>query len=253
MNGWGLPAVEVPDMTGYPGFRPPTQAELGDRSSMLSYLEEKDADIEKYRAHRLLEIARENVEGFIRIIDTYVGDDPVEMQRLSDVRARLVEERNFLETAGDGDGDGVLLDEDLCPEECARGMDADLDGCIDRACGLKEEVLGTQMWWVARMVLLQKARLACWMDKRNKPRAAAGLLWAFGRLVRNFTRIGWIAPGDGERLQTFAKNARNAVLGYMGSLNCAPAGGWMEESRPARTNKPRPGVNRARPASARMR
>jgi hypothetical protein len=49
---------------------------------------------------------------------------------------------NETEDAPDGDNDGILDDDDLCPDENASGHDADADGCIDDSDndGVKNDV-----------------------------------------------------------------------------------------------------------------
>ncbi|MBN2492939.1 MAG: hypothetical protein JXR96_00005 [Deltaproteobacteria bacterium] len=99
-------------------------------------------------------------------------------------------------------------------------MDVDLDGCIDDACGLISEVWKVETWFMPRFVLHVAAVTACMLEKRGKLRAAAMLLRSFRQLVWAYMRVGWIGQQDGQRLRDYAQNAREAMLGDLGGLDC---------------------------------
>ncbi len=223
LDGRGLPAVAALDMSGYPGFREPTAEEKESVERHMEYLAAKRKHVDRYREQRRLEVSIENVDGLFAILDTDRSGNPAAEEKIEEIRARLVMIREALEADVDSDGDGVPDFADECPDECALGMDADRDGCIDSACGLEEEVLKISQgvrWWWALVRLGHKARQACRMEQRDKPRAVAGLLQAFDVLVRNYARSGWVEPDDAEHLRQYAQNARDAALGDLSRLEC---------------------------------
>ncbi|MBN2496988.1 MAG: hypothetical protein JXR96_20520 [Deltaproteobacteria bacterium] len=223
-DGTVLPGVHPPDLTGYPGFREATDEELADEQGAHAYLRERRMSILQYRLVRELEVAQDNTESLLSILGTDASTEPEvreKVQKLTKAAKWSLEAQERLrQHVVDTDGDGLVDADDLCPGECARGMDVDGDGCIDRGCGLVEELCGVAMWFPARMVLWMKARRACWFEQRGRWRAAAGQLRAFERIARAYARMGWVDEKGAEYLRAYAINARDAALGRLDRLDC---------------------------------
>lgn len=103
----------------------------------------------------------------------------------------------------DQDGDGISDSQDACPVENAMGLDADNDGCIDRASGLPSAVgaLDGLPASVERplMAIAQRAASA------PQSKAARGKLIAFINLVEAQRKK--ILEADADMLIAFADNA----------------------------------------------
>lgn len=103
----------------------------------------------------------------------------------------------------DQDGDGIPDSQDACPVENATGLDADHDGCIDRAAGLPSAVAALD-GLPARveqplMAIAERAALA------PHSKAARGKLIAFINLVEAQRKK--ILEADADMLIAFADNA----------------------------------------------
>jgi hypothetical protein len=218
--GGGLPGMAAPPAAGWPGFRPPSAGELADAEGIVDYLQQRRRSLDRYLWHNLDRIVRGNIAGLIAVLDTDASGNPAAEQRLAEHRTLLEDLRHEIDMLADDDGDGVSNRDDLCPDECARGMDADGDGCIDTACGLGEEVGLSVRWWLPGLVLGLKAHRACWHAERGRTRPAVAQLRVFARLVWVFGRLGWISDAAAEHLREYANNARAGLLGDFSRLDC---------------------------------
>ncbi|MBN2492972.1 MAG: hypothetical protein JXR96_00170 [Deltaproteobacteria bacterium] len=223
-DGTILPGMSVSDMEGYPGFREATEAELADLDSALDYLQLRHDFEKNYRMDRLLQLTQDNAAGIVALLETDAGGKPdveARIEMLSEMYGHWLEHAEWLRPRViDTDGDGLRDVDDLCPGECARGMDVNANGCIDRACGLWWETWTAKMWWVPRMVLSTIAHLACTYERLQRWRAAAGMLRSYDRMLRAYARVGWVAKEEAERLGQFATNARDADRGIFERLVC---------------------------------
>jgi len=219
-DGTVIPGVLAPDMAGYPGFRAPTAQELSDPERYSAYLEAKEADVKRYQSRRRTEMALAVTAGLRQVLDTDSGENPAATERIQSLREILDMREELVSYGLDGDGDGVPDASDACPAVCAKGMDANGDGCIDEACGLRAEIEKAPGFWLARLLLALHADTACALLQHGKTRAAAGVLIAVEVLIGMYARAGWLDGAAAERLAAFARNARDLAVGDTARLEC---------------------------------
>ena len=119
-------------------------------------------------------------------------------------------------------------------------MDADQDGCVDQVCGLEEEVILLDTWWLPKVILGMRARLACLKSEgpgssghghghayghnqhngQGPVKAALAQLRVFLRQLSNYVRIGWIDEKDALAVIDYAENSRDVLLGDYDDLEC---------------------------------
>lgn len=235
-----LPGVDAPNTSGYPGFREPTEEELASVDALIEYVRLKRRSVEAYGARHRTELLLERIDVFDAILATDDGSDAQSAEQIAEMRQQLQVVAVELQAVSDFDQDQVRNAEDLCPEDCALGMDADLDGCVDEVCGLEEEVALLDAWWLPKMILGMRARLACLKSEGPGPsghghghayghghgnglgpaNAALAQLRVFLRQLSNYVRIGWIDGKQASALVDFAENSRDVLLGDFDDLEC---------------------------------
>ncbi|MBW2704155.1 MAG: hypothetical protein JRF33_25325 [Deltaproteobacteria bacterium] len=219
-DGSSLPGVAAPDTDGYPGFREPTEEEISSMDGLTSYMRAREESVAEYAWRNRIEKVLGNIEARKAILATYDGSDPETTAKVEEMLTRFDHAQTGLQLLNDDDDDGVSGLFDACPDICARGLDSDRNGCLDDVCELGMMLIPLDAWWMPKMVLSMRARMACAKARAGKAKAAAGQLKAFVNQVRAYARIGWIDKQAAVNLTAYANNARKVVLGQLDDLMC---------------------------------
>lgn len=191
-DGGSLPGVAAPDTDGYPGFREPTEEEISSMDGLTAYMRAQRESVAEYTWRNRIEKILGNIEARKAILATYDSSDPETTAKVEEMLMRFDHAQAGLQLLNDDDGDGISGLFDACPDICARGLDADRNGCLDDVCELEIQLSALDTWWMPKMVLSMRARMACAKARAGKAKAAAGQLKAFVNQMRAYARTGWI-------------------------------------------------------------
>jgi hypothetical protein len=124
-SGVSLPGAMATLERTYPGYREPTQEELGSREGRMGYLAARAKDKKAYLSKRTFQVARENLDGLIEILETDNGSNPAAAARVAKLKSKLELSKRHLKQGTAASCDSA---DDCFAGNCLNGF------CCDSAC-----------------------------------------------------------------------------------------------------------------------